>query len=90
MLTRLRKLISRVRDILVAESSVAPGTPIERISVRTDTIQFDAFLRSIRRSNSLLDARRLKNDISSEIRKTRLLLGTGCLLGFNHLALMNS
>ncbi|KZV88000.1 hypothetical protein EXIGLDRAFT_651692 [Exidia glandulosa HHB12029] len=71
---RQQKLISRVRDILVAESTAPNGAQIERISVRTDAVHFDAFLRSIRRSNSLLDARRLKNDIAGEIRKTRLLL----------------
>ncbi|EJD54877.1 hypothetical protein AURDEDRAFT_51264 [Auricularia subglabra TFB-10046 SS5] len=71
---RQQKLISRVRDILVAESTAPTGAPIERISARTDAVHFDAFLRSIRRSNSLLDARRLKNDIAGEIRKTRAVL----------------
>ncbi|KAH7096141.1 PXA domain-containing protein [Auriculariales sp. MPI-PUGE-AT-0066] len=71
---RQQKLISRVRDILVAESAPSTGPQIERISARTDAVHFDAFLRSIRRVNSLLDARRLKNDISGEVRKTRALL----------------
>lgn len=49
---------------------------MEQITMWTDTKHFEAFLRSISHSDSLLDARRLKNDITSEIRKTRLLLGT--------------
>lgn len=44
------------------------------INSRTTLPQFNAFLKSISRTDSLLDARRLKNDISNEIRKTRVLL----------------
>lgn len=47
----------------------------ETITIRTDPRQFESFLRSIARYSSLLDARRLKNDIVGEIRRTRLLLG---------------
>jgi len=53
----------------------------ERITIRTDARQFESFLRSINRCSSLLDARRLKNDITGEIRRTRLLLGMSfCLV----------
>jgi sorting nexin-25 len=76
-----QKLISRVRNVLEAQSprtqklsSAAVGTG-ETITIRTDVRQFESFLRSINRCSSLLDARRLKNDIVGEIRRTRLLLG---------------
>lgn len=54
-------------------STVIPGGDI--ITIRTDVRQFESFLRSINRCSSLLDARRLKNDVMGEIRRTRLLLG---------------
>jgi len=44
------------------------------ITSRTGTHQFEAWLRSISRIDSLLDTRRLKNDIANEIRKKRILL----------------
>lgn len=47
---------------------------MERITTRTTARQFESFLRSLSRCTSLLDARRLKNDIVGEIRRTRLLL----------------
>jgi sorting nexin-25 len=83
--------ISRVRHILSLSTSapgshIDPSAdaahtlqPIrlrmEDISPRTSGKQFESFLRAVARCDSLLDARRLKNDISSEIRKTRVLLG---------------
>lgn len=47
---------------------------MERITTQTNPRQFESFLRSIDHCSSLLDARRLKNDIVGEIRRTRLLL----------------
>ncbi|KAG0700658.1 PhoX domain-containing protein [Suillus ampliporus] len=75
-----QKLISQVRNVLEAQSprrhSRVPSTisPGDTITIRTDMRQFESFLRSINRCSSLLDARRLKNDIMGEIRRTRLLL----------------
>ncbi|KAF9015695.1 PhoX domain-containing protein [Cyathus striatus] len=79
-----QKLITKVRNILEAQSPrsvsrLSPaqhlaGRSTERITVHTDARQFESFLRSISRTSSLLDARRLKNDIMGEIRRTRLLL----------------
>jgi sorting nexin-25 len=77
-----RKLISKVRNVLEAQSprrhhritsTITPGG--DAITIRTDVRQFESFLRSINRCSSLLDARRLKNDVMGEIRRTRLLLG---------------
>ncbi|KAH7886060.1 PhoX domain-containing protein [Phlebopus sp. FC_14] len=76
-----QKLISKVRNVLEAQtprrhhrvaSTIAPGG--DTITIRTDVRQFESFLRSINRCSSLLDARRLKNDIMGEIRRTRQLL----------------
>ncbi|KAJ7492333.1 PhoX domain-containing protein [Mycena latifolia] len=79
-----QKLITKVRNVLEAQAprphhrlSSAPVTALpttETITIRTDARQFESFLRSINRCSSLLDARRLKNDVVGEIRRTRLSL----------------
>ncbi|KAJ7269426.1 structural protein MDM1 [Mycena haematopus] len=79
-----QKLITKVRNVLEAQSprpqhrmssvSAATGPTTETITIRTDARQFESFLRSINRCSSLLDARRLKNDVVGEIRRTRILL----------------
>ncbi|KAG2350753.1 hypothetical protein BDR05DRAFT_943117 [Suillus weaverae] len=80
MIEQVMKLISQVRNVLEAQSprrhSRLPSTIStgDTITVRTDMRQFESFLRSINRCSSLLDARRLKNDVMGEIRRTRLLL----------------
>ncbi|RPD82274.1 PhoX domain-containing protein [Lentinus tigrinus ALCF2SS1-7] len=78
---RQQRLISEVRNILEAQiprpqSQVTDPThpTTEKITMRTDPKQFESFLRSISRCSSLLDARRLRNDIMGEIRRTRTLL----------------
>ncbi|KDQ31144.1 hypothetical protein PLEOSDRAFT_1036860 [Pleurotus ostreatus PC15] len=78
-----QKLITKVRNVLEAQApqphnrmSTPPvAATTETITIRTDVRQFESFLRSINRCSSLLDARRLKNDIMGEIRRTRMLLG---------------
>jgi sorting nexin-25 len=47
----------------------------ENITTHTGARQFESFLKHISRSDSLLDARRLRNDIVAELRRTRELLG---------------
>ncbi|KAJ7161278.1 PhoX domain-containing protein [Mycena crocata] len=79
-----QKLITKVRNVLEAQAprphhrlSSAPVTALpatETITIRTDVRQFESFLRSINRCSSLLDARRLKNDVVGEIRRTRISL----------------
>ncbi|THV07473.1 PhoX domain-containing protein [Dendrothele bispora CBS 962.96] len=78
-----QKLVTKVRNVLEAQaprprqrySSVSSSAlPTELITIRTDVRQFESFLRSINRCSSLLDARRLKNDVIGEIRRTRILL----------------
>ncbi|CAE7148786.1 unnamed protein product, partial [Rhizoctonia solani] len=54
--------------------STPRGNKSENINWRTDAKRFEMFVQSIRRCESLLDARRLKNDIVNEIRRTRDLL----------------
>ncbi|KAI0652479.1 PXA domain-containing protein [Trametes meyenii] len=78
---RQQRLISKVRNVLEAQLprshpqlEGAHTTATETITMRTDTKQFESFLRSISRCSSLLDARRLRNDIMGEIRRTRALL----------------
>lgn len=85
-----RKLVTKVRRMLETQvprsgpSTRVSATPAnlptprsksENINSRTDAKRFAIFLQSISRCESLLDARRLKNDIVSEIRRTRDLLG---------------
>ncbi|TFK77421.1 PhoX domain-containing protein [Pluteus cervinus] len=78
-----QKLITKVRNVLEAQSPRSQvKTPVpsvivpmtETITIRTDVRRFESFLRSIGRCASLLDARRLKNDVVGEIRRTRQLL----------------
>ena len=45
------------------------------ITSRTGARQFESFLKSITKCDSLLDARRLRNDIVAEIRRTREIIG---------------
>ncbi|KAI0274788.1 PhoX domain-containing protein [Gloeopeniophorella convolvens] len=80
---RQQRLISKVRNVLEAQlpqpkprlsTPRSTGSGAEIITLRTDQRQFDSFLRSIDHMSSLLDARRLKNDIMGEIRRTRGLL----------------
>ncbi|OSD03327.1 hypothetical protein PYCCODRAFT_1434745 [Trametes coccinea BRFM310] len=78
---RQQRLISKVRHILEAQLPRShprledvPAATTETITIRTDARQFESFLRSISRCSSLLDARRLRNDIMGEIRRTRTLL----------------
>ncbi|KAL4253565.1 sorting nexin family protein [Abortiporus biennis] len=83
---RQQRLISKVRNVLEAQlprphprvsESLGPATRTDTtITIRTDPRQFESFLRSINRCSSLLDARRLKNDIMGEIRRTRTLLAS--------------
>ncbi|CEL56796.1 Sorting nexin-12 OS=Schizosaccharomyces pombe (strain 972 / ATCC 24843) GN=snx12 PE=3 SV=1 [Rhizoctonia solani AG-1 IB] len=54
--------------------SAPRGSKSENINWRTDAKRFEMFLQSIKKCESLLDARRLKNDIMNEIRRTRDLL----------------
>ena len=78
-------MISKVRHVLEVQSplssvplsvATARGGPrTEKITSRTAAHHFESFLRSISRCESLLDARRLKNDVMAEVRRTRALLG---------------
>ncbi|KAL1742025.1 PXA domain-containing protein [Schizophyllum fasciatum] len=78
-----QRLVNKVRNVLEAQSPQRPQqsseeesaiAPTEVITIHTDPRHFESFLRSINRCSSLLDARRLKNDILGEIRRTRMLL----------------
>ncbi|TRM66235.1 PXA domain-containing protein [Schizophyllum amplum] len=78
-----QRLVNKVRNVLEAQSprraaqpseEVQSIVPTEVITIHTDPRHFESFLRSINRCSSLLDARRLKNDILGEIRRTRMLL----------------
>ncbi|CAL1694469.1 unnamed protein product [Somion occarium] len=82
---RQQRLISKVRNVLEAQIPLpqsrvvgvaVPTSTDNTITIRTDPRQFESFLRSINRCSSLLDARRLKNDIMGEIRRTRTLLAS--------------
>lgn len=47
----------------------------EEISVRTPTKQFESWVRGIGRCSNLADARRLRSDVSGQIRKVRASIG---------------
>ncbi|KAI0046622.1 PhoX domain-containing protein [Auriscalpium vulgare] len=78
---RQQRLITKVRNVLEAQLphpkprlATARTSVTDTITIRTDAKHFESFLRSISHTSSLLDARRLKNDIMGEIRRTRVLL----------------
>ncbi len=86
-----RKLVSRVRRLLESQPGPTAGPKLysrtrrkstgDATLIRSSSTQlrpqyFDSFLRAIERCDSLLDARRLKNDVDAEIRKTQMLLGS--------------
>jgi len=54
---------------------VGRGPRMEDITSRTGARHFEVFLQSIKKCDSLLDVRRLKNDVTGEIRRTRIVLG---------------
>ncbi|KAI5479855.1 structural protein MDM1 [Pseudohyphozyma bogoriensis] len=56
---------------LHAASSVRKARRTEEISAKTDDKQFAAFVRGIGKCNSLIEARRLRSDVASQIRKTK-------------------
>ena len=61
-------------SIVATRPLLGPASPSENIS-RTGTRRFESFLKNISRCDSLLDARRLRNDIVAELRRTHELIG---------------
>lgn len=68
--------------IILPSSPLSPSTTItkrgrrtEEISVRTPTKQFESWVRGIGRCSNLADARRLRSDVSGQIRKVRGMVG---------------
>ena len=47
----------------------------EEISVKTPAKQFDSWVRGIGKCSNLADARRLRSDVSAQIRRVRSLVG---------------
>lgn len=56
---------------------------LEVISVRTSGRQFDAWLKGISRCATVADAKRLRSDVSAQIRRAKTLTG---LYSFNYTA----
>jgi len=65
----------RGASIVAARPLLGPASPSENITTRTGTRRFESFLKNISQCDSLLDARRLRNDIVAELRRTRELIG---------------
>lgn len=80
MVTQFREALDKQGAALLAPSpSPAKRARTHRrteevISFRTNAKQFDKFVSGIAKCNSLLDARRLRSDVSGQIRKTRAML----------------
>lgn len=85
MVTQFREALDKQGSSLkvAAIPVVPPSTPAattrpkrtEEISVRTSTKQFESWVRAISKSNNLLDVRRLRSDVTAQIRKTKALVG---------------
>lgn len=65
----------RSTNTVAARPLEGPAGSKENITSRTGARQFESFLKHISRCDSLLDARRLRNDIVAELRRTRELIG---------------
>lgn len=82
-----RKMVTQFREALDKQGSTLSPTTIgnsttikrarrtEEISATTDPKQFEAWVRGIGRTSSLLDVRRLRSDVTGQIRKTTALIG---------------
>lgn len=62
-------------DPSLGANSALPQSGPDAVHGRQDHHSFDSFLKSIARTNSILEARRLKNDINMQIRKTKAAVG---------------
>ncbi|BGP30845.1 tRNA (guanine-N(7)-)-methyltransferase (tRNA(m7G46)-methyltransferase) [Rhodotorula toruloides] len=81
MVNEFREALNKQEAALMAAptrtlSSAASSPPKRRtevVTVRTGSRQFDAWLKSIGRCASLQEARRLKSDVSGQIRRAKIL-----------------
>ncbi|BGO97035.1 PhoX domain-containing protein [Rhodotorula toruloides ATCC 204091] len=81
MVNEFREALNKQEAALMAAptrtlSSAASSLPKRRtevVTVRTGSRQFDAWLKSIGRCASLQEARRLKSDVSGQIRRAKIL-----------------
>lgn len=92
----LRKMVSQFREALDQQGPALTADSISRrpmlsprraakaeaISASTSSKQFGSFVRGIGKSNSLLDVRRLRSDVTDQIRKTRALVGVSSISFF--------
>lgn len=84
MVNEFREALNKQESTMMAASartlpSAASSPPKRRtevVTVRTGSRQFDAWLKSIGRCASLQEARRLKSDVSGQIRRAKILTGT--------------
>lgn len=90
MVTQFREALDAQGSALTSNSIVVSPSPstsplsptitkrsrrTEEISVRTPTKQFESWVRGIGRCSNLADARRLRSDVSGQIRKVRASIG---------------
>lgn len=64
-----------VRSLAKPKSPSTAAQRTEVVSVRTSPRQFDAWLRSINSCASIGDAKRLRSDVTAQIRKAKLATG---------------
>lgn len=70
MVSELRAALDNVPQAKAKRKSKASKG--EEISATTSEKEFEAFLRSIKRCRSLLEAKRLRNDVELSIRRAKL------------------
>lgn len=63
-----------------SSSSSSKRSANEIISVRTSARQFDAWLKGISRCSTLAGAKRLRSDVTAQIRRAKTVTGRGLLL----------
>ncbi|GAA6062804.1 hypothetical protein JCM10212_006165 [Sporobolomyces blumeae] len=67
--------MARSASISTSKEKVGDSTPrTENISVRTGQKQFDSWLKGISKTKNVADAKRLRSDVSTQIRKAKALV----------------
>lgn len=74
MVTQFREALDKEESSSSLNRTTSKPSRTDEISVATSTKHFEIFVKRIGK-RSLADARRLRNDVNGQIRKTKILVG---------------
>jgi sorting nexin-25 len=79
MVTQFREALDKQGSALTStsltKSARSPTRKTDEISATTSNKSFESFVRGIGKCSNLLDARRLRSDVTGQITKNKLLVG---------------